>query len=397
MSDTPRRKATQVGHLGRAPRKFMGAVNTPVFRATTMLFESVADLDAAVRGEYDGIGYGLHGLPTVTDLQAAIAALEGGHAALAVPSGLTATTLPLLALANPGDHVLVTDSVYGPTRRFCELHLKRLGVDVSFYDPLLGADIAREFRPNTRIVFVESPGSLTFDVQDVPAIAKVAHSRNALVIMDNSWATPLNFRAFDFGVDVSVHAATKYIGGHSDVLLGLIVCSEATFPRLHRLWTDMGVTASSDDCFLGLRGLRTLVTRLARQQASAIKVAEWLRTRPEVNEVIYPALPGSRGHELWKRDFAGATSLFGIVLNPVSKVRIDAMLDGMRLFGMGWSWGGFESLIIPIYPERARTVSHWEAGGPSLRIYVGVEDPDDLIADLAEGLARLEGQASSPR
>ena len=397
MSDTPRRKATQVGHLGRAPRKFMGAVNTPVFRATTMLFESVADLDAAVRGEYDGIGYGLHGLPTVTDLQAAIAALEGGHAALAVPSGLTATTLPLLALANPGDHVLVTDSVYGPTRRFCELHLKRLGVDVSFYDPLLGADIAREFRPNTRIVFVESPGSLTFDVQDVPAIAKVAHSRNALVIMDNSWATLLNFRAFDFGVDVSVHAATKYIGGHSDVLLGLIVCSEATFPRLHRLWTDMGVTASSDDCFLGLRGLRTLVTRLARQQASAIKVAEWLRTRPEVNEVIYPALPGSRGHELWKRDFAGATSLFGIVLNPVSKVRIDAMLDGMRLFGMGWSWGGFESLIIPIYPERARTVSHWEAGGPSLRLYVGLEDPDDLIADLAEGLARLEGQASSPR
>jgi len=397
MSDTPRRKATQVGHLGRAPRKFMGAVNTPVFRATTMLFESVADLDAAVRGEYDGIGYGLHGLPTVTDLQAAIAALEGGHAALAVPSGLTATTLPLLALANPGDHVLVTDSVYGPTRRFCELHLKRLGVDVSFYDPLLGADIAREFRPNTRIVFVESPGSLTFDVQDVPAIAKVAHSRNALVIMDNSWATPLNFRAFDFGVDVSVHAATKYIGGHSDVLLGLIVCSEATFPRLHRLWTDMGVTASSDDCFLGLRGLRTLVTRLARQQASAIKVAEWLRTRPEVNEVIYPALPGSRGHELWKRDFAGATSLFGIVLNPVAKVRIDAMLDGMRLFGMGWSWGGFESLIIPIYPERARTVSHWEAGGPSLRLYVGLEDPDDLIADLAEGLARLERQASSPR
>jgi cysteine-S-conjugate beta-lyase len=397
MSDKPYSKATQVGHLGRAPQKFLGAVNTPVFRATTMLFPTVADLDASVLGEYDGIGYGLHGLPTVTDLQAAIATLEGGHAALAVPSGLTATTLPLLALANPGDHLLVTDSVYGPTRRFCDLHMKRFGVEVSYYDPLLGADIAREFRPNTRIVFVESPGSLTFDVQDVPAIARVAHARNALVIMDNSWATPLNFRAFDHGVDVSVHAATKYIAGHSDTLLGLIVGSDATFPKLHRLWTDMGVTASSDDCFMGLRGLRTLATRLARQQASGIKVAEWLRTRPEVKEVIHPALPGSRGHDLWKRDFAGASSLFGIVLNPAAKERIDAMLDGMRLFGMGWSWGGFESLVIPIYPERVRTVSRWEVGGPSLRIYIGLEDPDDLIADLADGLARLTGQAATPK
>ena len=397
MSDKPRNKATQVGHLGRTPQRFLGAVNTPVFRATTMLFPTVADLEAAVRGEYQGIGYGLHGLPTVTDLQAAIAQLEGGHAALAVPSGLTATTLPLLALAKPGDHILVTDSVYGPTRRFCELHLKRLGVEVGYYDPLLGADIAREFRPNTRIVFVESPGSLTFDVQDVPAIARVAHARNALVIMDNSWATPLYFRAFDHGVDVSVHAATKYIGGHSDVLLGLIVGSAATFPALHRLWTDMGVTASSDDCFLGLRGLRTLAVRLARHQASGIKVAEWLRTRPEVREVIHPALPGSRGHELWKRDFAGATSLFGMVLHPVAKERIDAMLDGMRLFSMGWSWGGFESLMIPVYPERVRTASRWDVGGPSLRLYIGLEDPDDLIADLGDGFARLGSQASAPR
>ena len=391
MNYKPCSKATQVGHLGRAPRKFLGAVNTPVFRATTMLFPTVADLEAAARGEYDGIGYGLHGLPTVTDLQNAIATLEGGHAALAVPSGLTATTLPLLALAKPGDHVLVTDSVYGPTRRFCELHLKRLGVEVSYYDPLLGADIAREFRPNTRIVFVESPGSLTFEVQDVPAIAQVAHARNALVIMDNSWATPLFFRAFDHGVDVSVHAATKFIGGHSDTLLGLIVGNAATFPALHRLWTDMGVTASSDDCFMGLRGLRTLAIRLARHQASGIRVAEWLRTRPEVKEIIHPALPGSRGHELWQRDFTGATSLFGIVLHPVAKERIDAMLDGLRLFGMGWSWGGFESLVIPIYPERVRTASKWEAGGPSLRMYVGLEDPDDLIADLSDGFTRLAG------
>ncbi|HQR10641.1 MAG TPA: cystathionine beta-lyase [Casimicrobiaceae bacterium] len=392
MSDRPLGKATQLGHLGRAPRKFMGAVNTPVFRATTMLFPTVADLEASARGDYDGIGYGLHGLPTVTDLQSTMATLEGGHAALAVPSGLTATTLPLLALAHPGDHVLVTDSVYGPTRRFCELHMKRMGVEVSYYDPLLGANIAREFRANTRIVFVESPGSLTFDVQDVPAIAAVAHDRNALVIMDNSWATPLFFRAFDHGVDVSVHAATKFIGGHSDVLLGLVVGNAATFPALHRLWTDMGVTASTDDCFLGLRGLRTLAVRLARHQASGIRIAEWLRGRPEVKEVIHPALPGARGHELWKRDFTGATSLFGIVLNPVAKERIDAMLDGFRLFGMGWSWGGYESLVIPIYPERVRTVSQWDAGGPGLRLYIGLEEPDDLIADLTEGFSRLGGQ-----
>ncbi len=388
-SDKPYGKATQVGHLGRKPRRFLGAVNTPVFRATTMLFPTVADLEAAVRGEYEGIGYGLHGLPTVTDLQSAIATLEGGHAALAVPSGLTATTLPLLALAHPGDHVLVTDSVYGPTRRFCDLHLKRLGVEVSFYDPLLGADILREFRPNTRIVFVESPGSLTFEVQDIPAIARIAHEHDALVICDNSWATPLFFRAFDHGVDVSVHAATKFIGGHSDVLLGLIVCSAGTFPAMHRLWTDMGVTASSDDCFLGLRGLRTLATRLARHQASGIRMAEWLRTRREVKEVIHPALPGSRGHELWKRDFKGASSLFGVVLQPVAKERIDAMLDGLTLFGMGWSWGGFESLVIPIYPERGRTASRWDAGGPGLRFYIGLEEPDDLIADLSDGFARL--------
>jgi cystathionine beta-lyase len=392
MSDRPPRKpATLATHLGRTPRKWLGAVNTPVFHASTMLFSTVADLEAAARGEYAGIGYGLHGLPTVTDLQAAIAELEGGHAALAVPSGLTATTLPLLALTHPGDHVLVTDAVYGPTRRFCERHLKRMGVDVSYYDPLLGAAIAQEFRPNTRLVFTESPGSLTFEVQDIPAIAEVAHARNALVVHDNTWATPLFFRSFDRGVDVSVHAATKYIGGHSDLLLGLIVANAATYPALHRLWTDMGVTASAEDCFLGLRGLRTLPTRLAQQQASGLRIAAWLRARPEVKEVLHPGLPGARGHDLWKRDFQGASALFGVVLQPVAKARIDAMLDGLALFGMGWSWGGFESLIIPTYPERGRTATQWNPGGPSLRLSIGLEDVDDLIADLEAGLERLDG------
>jgi cysteine-S-conjugate beta-lyase len=390
MTDRTRyRKATQVLHLGRDPRKYLGAVNTPVFRATTILFRELADLEQAARGEYSGLTYGLHGLPTVVDLQNAVAALEGGFAALAVPSGLTATTLPFLALAKPGDHVLVTDVVYGPTRRFCENHLRRLGVDVTYYDPLAGAAIERDFRPNTRIVFAESPGSLTFEVQDIPAIVAVAHAHGAKVVLDNTWATPLGFRAFDQGVDVSVHAATKYIGGHSDVLLGVIVASEATHPALHRIWTDMGIAASSDDCFLGLRGLRTLATRLAHHQASALRIANWLQARPEVAEVLYPALPGARGHELWKRDFTAASGLFGVVLRPVAHERIAAMLNGMRLFGMGWSWGGFESLIIPTYPERTRSVTRWQAAGPSLRLHIGLEDADDLIDDLADGFARL--------
>lgn len=387
----PRKPATRVGRLGRSPEKWLGAVNTPVFRASTILFRTVADLKAAARGEHPGLSYGLHGLPTVTDLQDAIAELEGGHAALAVPSGLTATTLPLLALTRPGDHVLMTDAVYGPTRRFCDLHLKRLGVTVDYYDPLIGAGIERMFRPETRLVFVESPGSLTFEVQDVPAIASVAHARNAVVVMDNTWATPLFFRAFDHGVDVSVHAATKYIGGHSDVLLGLIVASEATFRPLHRLWTDMGVTASSEDCFLGLRGLRTLAARLDRQQASGLAIAQWLRTRPEVKEVLHPGLPGARGHELWKRDFTGASSLFGVILHPVAETRVEAMLDGLELFAMGWSWGGFESLVIPTWPERVRTATRWMPGGPCLRLAIGLEDPADLIADLDAGFARLAG------
>jgi len=391
VSDDKYKPATRVVHMGRHPRDYLGAVNTPVFRATTMLFPTVAELEQARRGEYEGIGYGLHGLPTVTDLQDTVAAIEGAHAALAVPSGLTATTLPLLALTRPGDHILVTDAVYGPTRRFCDNHLARLGVETTYYDPEMADAIEREFRPNTRLVFTESPGSLTFSMQDIPAIAEVAHRRGALVITDNSWATPFGFRSFDHGVDVSVHAATKYIGGHSDVLMGLILGNEATFPALHRIWTDMGVTASPDDCFLALRGLRTLPIRLQRHVESAIEIAQWLQSRREVREVIYPVLPGSRGHELWKRDFLGGSGLFAVVLQPVARTRIDAMLDGMKLFGMGWSWGGFESLVIPTYPELVQTATKWDPGGPCLRLAIGLEDPGDLIADLAEGFARLAG------
>ena len=343
----------------------------------------------------------MHGLPTVTDLQDAMATLEGGHAALAVPSGLTATTLPLLALAHPGDHVLVTDSVYGPTRRFCDLHMKRLGVDVTYYDPLLGADIARAVRAEHR--------------DGVCRVARLADVRSAgrsghrggrprprrAGGHGQQWATPLYFRAFDHGVDVSVHAATKYIGGHSDVLLGRIVCSARSFRQLHRLWTDMGVTASSDDCFLGLRGLRTLAARLGSSRRAAQGRA--MAARASGGQRSYPSgLPGARGHELWKRDFAGATSLFGVVLQPVAKERIDAMLDGMRLFGMGWSWGGFESLMIPIYPERFAPQRGGKPAGLACGFTIGLEDPNDLIGGprrTALRARRLKPQLppSSPR
>jgi cystathionine beta-lyase len=390
--DKPLKPETEVVHLGREPAKHLGAVNTPVYRASTIVFPTLDDLEASAAGTHAGIGYGLHGLPTVTDLQSAVAELEGGARGFAVPSGLAATTLPLLALTKAGDRVLITDSVYGPTRRFAMNTLQRYGVEVAFYDPLAGAAIEQAMTPNTRVVFVESPGSLSFDVQDVPAIAAVAHRHGAIVVMDNSWATPLGFRSFDHGVDVSVHAATKYIGGHSDVLLGLIVCNDATTAPMHRIWTDMGVAVSTDDAFLGLRGLRTLATRLARHQTSAMHVATWLRSRPEVREVLYPALPGARGHELWKRDFRLATGLFTIVLRPgPTRGRLAAMLDRMRLFRMGWSWGGFESLIIPTDPDKLRTASRFDAGGPCLRLHIGLEDPDDLIADLDDGFQRLNG------
>jgi cystathionine beta-lyase len=387
--DKPLRPATQAAHLGRDPARHLGAVNTPVYRASTILFSTLAELEAAGRGEYPGPVYGLHGMPTVTDLQTAIAALEGGEAAFAVPPGLAATTLPFLALMKPGEHALVTDAVYGPTRRFCDNHLRRLGIGVTYYDPLIGADIERELRSNTTLVFAESPGSLTFEVQDVGAIASVAHAHGAKLVLDNTWATPLGFRAFEHGADVSVHAATKFIGGHSDVLLGVIVVGSSTRDPLYRLWTDMGLTPSPDDCFLALRGLRTLPTRLARHQASGLAIASWLAERPEVAQLLYPPLPGDRGHRLWRRDFQGACGLFGVVLQPVSHERLAAMLDGMRVFRMGWSWGGFESLIIPTWPERMRTATRWNADGPCLRLHVGLEDPQDLIDDLADGFERL--------
>jgi cystathionine beta-lyase len=285
--------------------------------------------------------------------------------------------------------VLVCDSVYRPTRRFCDNALSRLGVDVAYYDPLVGAGIKSLLKPSTKVVFAESPGSQTFEVQDIPAISAVAHAAGALVVLDNTWATPLFFKPFAHGADVSIQAATKYIVGHADAMLGAITVNEAVWPTLARTHDELGLCAGPEDVYLALRGLRSLGVRLARHQASALTVAEWLAKRPEVARVIYPALTSDPGHAIWKRDFTGSSGLFSIVLKPVPRKAVAAMLDGLELFGMGYSWGGYESLIIPFDPSSYRTATKWKAEGPALRLHIGVEEVDDLKSDLEAGFARL--------
>ncbi len=378
--------ATKLGHLGRPPEVAQGTVNPPVVRASTLLFPTVAELKA-VNGTL--FTYGRHGTDTTRALESALATLEGAHGAMLTPSGLSAISTALLALVQPGDHILVTDSVYEPARAFCSGTLKRLGVETEYYDPNIGGDIARLIRPNTRLIYTESPGSHTFEVQDIPAIVAAAHARDVLVMLDNTWGTPLHFASFKHGVDISVHAATKYIVGHSDVFMGVILTTEALWKPMRHFYKELGQSVSGDDAYTALRGLRTLSARLAQHQASTMKIAQWLQTRPEVAEVLYPALPGARGHEIWKRDFTGACGLFGVIFQSFSDEAVAAMLDGLKLFGMGYSWGGFESLAIPSYPKHMRTATQWEAPGPMIRIHIGLEAPDDLIADLAAGLDRL--------
>jgi cysteine-S-conjugate beta-lyase len=296
-------------------------------------------------------------------------------------------TTALLAFLKSGDHLLMTDAVYAPARHFCDTLLKAYGIETTYYDPLIGSGIADLIRPNTRVVYCESPGSQTMEVQDVPAIAAAAHERDCTVILDNTWSGGHYFKALAHGCDVAVHAATKYIVGHSDAMMGAIVCSERTWARLAEAHGTLGQHAGPDDVYLTLRGLRTIDVRLERHMRNALKLAAWLRGRPEVDTVLYPALPGAPGHETWRRDFSGASGLFSIVLKPSSQTAVAAMLDGLELFGMGYSWGGFESLVVPF--KAHRTAKTWTAAGPCIRFHIGLEDPDDLIADLEAGFARL--------
>ena len=383
---TGKQKAeTRLAHAGRAPARHHGFVNTPIYRGSTVLFPTLASLEANAQD----FTYGRLGTPTVKALEEAIAELEGGTRTLLTPSGLSAIATSLLAFVSAGDEILVSDSVYRPTRRFCDHVLKRLGVRTIYYDPLIGSGIKKLLGAKTKLVFAELPGSQTFEVQDIPAIVKAAHDAGAVVILDNTWATPLYFKPFAHGVDVSIQAATKYIVGHADAMLGAITASEKAARAVEKSHEDLGLCPGPEDAYLGLRGLRTLSVRLARHQQSALELARWLKSRPEVARVLHPALPSDPGHALWRRDFTGASGLFAIILKPASHAALAAMLDGLSLFGMGYSWGGFESLILPFDPRDYRTATTWEAEGPALRLHVGLEDVDDLKADLEAGFARL--------
>ncbi len=393
MSDKKHRPDTVLAHAGLKPETNHGIPNPPVYYASTVLFPT---LDAFENrdgmGEFQGVRYGRTGTPTQFAFEEAVTALHGGHKTVSFPSGLAAVTSAMLTFLRNGDHVLIADTVYGPTRaRAFGNVLRRAGVEGTFYDPLIGAEIADLIRPNTKVVYMESPGSHTFEMQDVPAICAAAGAKSVLTLIDNTWSSPLFCQPVKLGVDVVIESATKYIVGHSDAMLGTVtVTTEQQFQELKTMANSLGVRAGPDECFLGLRGLRTMGVRLERQMRAGVDMAEWLKARPEVTRVMHPALPDDPGHALWKRDHSGASSLFGAVLDPkYGRSRVEAMLNGLELFGMGASWGGYESLVIPTHPHKNRTATEWTEPGQCLRFHIGLEDPDDLREDLDAGLARL--------
>ncbi len=391
--DGKKQSATRLAHSGRNPKLQHGVVNPPVYRASTVLFSSVAALREASANPLRGVYYGRYGTPTHFAFEEAMTELEGGHGAVTTSSGLAAISVALLSVLKAGEHVLVADNVYAPTRKLCEGLLKTLGIETTYFDPLIGADISTLIRPNTRALFLESPGSLTFEVSDVPALAAAAHKRELTVLMDNTWATPLYFQALSHGVDIAIYAATKYVVGHADAMLGSLVCNERCYLPVKRTAIALGQCAGPDDVYLGLRGLRTLAVRLQAHGENALKLARWLQTQPEVERILYPALPEDPGYALWQRDFDGASGLFSVVLKPaVAEAAVNAMLDGLTLFGLGFSWGGYESLVIPTHPAEVRSATRWQSG-PMLRIHAGLEDPQDLIEDLQQGFEHLRAQS----
>ena len=385
---------TQAAHLGRDAKASHGFVNLPIYHGSTVLYETYQDFKELQnrRQNLNEVIYGRYGTPLSFALENAVAEMEGAFAAVTTSSGLAAITASLLAFVEQGDHVLVSDSVYQPTRVYCDRVLKRFGTETTYYDPLVGGQIEDLLRPNTKVVFLESPGSQTFEIQDIPAITAVARKHGVNTIIDNTWATPVYLKPFELGVDVSVHAATKYITGHSDAMLGLITAAENCYFKIRDSVRLMGQCAGPDVTYLGLRGLRSMPTRLERHYQSGLTVANWLAQRNEVMEVIHPALPSHPDYAIWKRDFSGASGLFSFIVDTASETEIAALLDNTQLFGMGFSWGGFESLLIPFDPTAYRTATEWKSKGTAIRIHVGLENPDDLIADLENGFSAMKNR-----
>jgi cystathionine beta-lyase len=385
------KKETKIVNAGRKSKWTRGVVNPPVERASTVVFDSVKEMKHATANKANQVlFYGRRGTSTSFAFSDAMVELEGGAGCAVFPSGTAAITNAILAFVATGDHILMVDTAYEPTRDYCDKILAKLGIETSYYDPLIGSDIEALIKPNTRLIFLESPGSITMEIQDVPTIANIAHQHDCIVMLDNTWGAGVNFQPFDYGVDVSVQAATKYIVGHSDVMLGTATATEKHWPQLRESSYTMGQCTSPDDLYLALRGIRTLSVRLKQHQASALKIAQWLAARPEVATILHPAFESCPGHEFFERDFSGGNGLFSFVLNKGSQAAITALLDGMSHFKMGYSWGGFESLILAISnPRNLRTATPWKYQHPLIRLHVGLEDVDDLIADLEQGFQRL--------
>ncbi len=379
---------TIITHSGRHPFDNHGVVNPPVYHASTILFPTMEEY--INRSETSRVRYGRRGTPTIFALEDALTELEGGPATgtTIVPSGLAAITMALMAFVETGDHILVTDNTYGPTRSFSTGKLSKMGVETEFYDPAIGSDIERLIKTNTRLIWLESPGSQTFEMQDVSAITEVARAKGVKTVIDNTWSGGYYYKPLSQGVDVSVQAGTKYIVAHSDVMLGSITCNADTHEQVFASSQSFGACSGPDDVYLALRGLRTMGVRMPRHHESGLKIARWLQERPEVIRVMHPGLPQDPSHDLWKRDFTGASGLFGFVIESADPIKAAAMLDGLKYFGIGSSWGGFESLLIPASPEKNRTATSWNPGGFTMRMHVGLEDVDDLILDLDEGFER---------
>ncbi len=384
--------STKAVHLGRDVKVSSGFVNLPVYHGSTVLYDSVEHLQrvASEKQKRGQITYGRRGTPASHALEHAVAQLEGAHDAIAVSSGLSAITNALLAFVKAGDHVLVVDAVYTPTRKFCDTVLAKFGVDTTYYDPLFSENIESLILPNTKVIYLESPGSNSFEIQDIPAIAEVARKHGLITILDNTWGTPINLKPFELGVDISVHAATKYITGHADAMLGIICANEKSYPLIRDSVYGMGECAGPEVIFLGLRGLRTLPARLRQHQESGLQVARWLANQRQVAQVYHPGLPHDPGYRIWSRDFRGACGLFAFTLDAPTEAAAKIFADSLTLFGKGYSWGGFESLLIPTDPNKNRTASKWEHDGFPMRIHVGLEDPKDLIADLQNGFQALQ-------